>query len=85
MSRILAVIIAGTTILAGTGLTSSCAAASPSAETAHGTDRIASDAAFNALARTEGGGRFMALPRVMFAIDRSANPPRVHWIDTKRY
>lgn len=79
MSRILAVMIAGAAV------TSSCAAASPPAETAHGTDRIASDAAFNALARTEGGGRFMALPRVMFAIDRSANPPRVHWIDTKRY
>lgn len=48
-------------------------------------DRIASDEHFAGLARTEGAGRFLELPQVMFAIDRSASPPRVHWIDTRRY
>jgi hypothetical protein len=48
-------------------------------------DRIASDAAFDKMARIEGGGRFFELPRVMFAIDRSGARPRVYWIDTKRH
>lgn len=48
-------------------------------------DRIGSDAAFAKLARTEAGGRFLELPRVMFAIDRNGAHPRVHWIDTRRY
>ncbi|ATY30987.1 PEP/pyruvate-binding domain-containing protein [Sphingomonas psychrotolerans] len=48
-------------------------------------DRIASDAAFDKMARTEGGGRFFELPRVMFAIDRSGARPHVYWIDTRRY
>lgn len=48
-------------------------------------DRITSDAAFDQIARTEGGGRFYELPRVMFAIDRSASPARVHWINTRQY
>ena len=48
-------------------------------------DRIASDAAFDKMARTEGGGRFFELPRVMFAIDRSGARPQIHWIDTRRY
>ncbi|MDB5679465.1 MAG: pyruvate, phosphate dikinase [Sphingomonas bacterium] len=48
-------------------------------------DRIASDAVFDRIARTEGGGRFYELPQVMFAIDRSASPPRVHWINTRQY
>ncbi|MEO9131038.1 MAG: PEP/pyruvate-binding domain-containing protein [Sphingomonas sp.] len=55
------------------------------AQTSPGSDRVASSAAFDRLARTEGAGRFIELPRVMFAIDRSTKPPRVHWIDTKRY
>jgi hypothetical protein len=41
--------------------------------------------AFDRLARIEGAGRFIELPRVMFAIDRRGEHPRVHWIDTKRY
>jgi len=49
------------------------------------TDGIASDAAFDQIARIEAGGRFYELPRVMFAIDRSASPPRVHWINTRQY
>ncbi len=49
------------------------------------TDRIASDAAFDRLARTENAGRFLELPRVMFAIDRNGARPRVHWIDTRRH
>src|SRR3954462_2511786 len=48
-------------------------------------DRIASDVAFDKLARTESAGRFFELPRVMFAIDRNGAQPRVHWIDTRRY
>lgn len=40
---------------------------------------------FDRLARTEGGGRFLGLPRVMFAIDRGRATPRVYWIDTRRY
>jgi len=48
-------------------------------------DHVGSAAAFDKLARTEGAGRYLELPRVMFAIDRSAKQPRVHWIDTKRY
>jgi rifampicin phosphotransferase len=46
---------------------------------------VGSDAAFATLARTQGDGRFLALPQVMFAIDRNAKPSRVHWIDTRRY
>ncbi len=44
-----------------------------------------SEAGFDKLARTEGAGRFLELPRVMFAIDRSASPARLDWIDTRRY
>lgn len=46
---------------------------------------IESDGAFDRLARTSRAGRHMELPQVMFAIDRSRKPPRVHWINTKRY
>lgn len=46
---------------------------------------IASDAAFDRMARIEGGGRFFELPRVMFAIDRAGSSPKLHWIDTRRY
>jgi rifampicin phosphotransferase len=46
---------------------------------------ITNDAVFANLARTEGDGRFLALPQVMFAIDRNAGGGLVHWIDTKRY
>ncbi|CAN5801898.1 hypothetical protein BH11PSE6_BH11PSE6_06350 [soil metagenome] len=46
---------------------------------------IRSDTEFDRLARTEGSGRFLALPQLMFAIDRAAVPPRALWIDTKRY
>jgi rifampicin phosphotransferase len=46
---------------------------------------IASDAAFDKLARIEGAGRFIELPRVMFAIDRSGARARLYWIDTRRY
>lgn len=52
---------------------------------AAGEDRIAGDAAFDRLARTESAGRFIELPRVMFAIDRNGATPRVHWIDTRRH
>jgi hypothetical protein len=48
-------------------------------------DGIRSDAEFDRLARIEGSGRFLALPQLMFAIDRAAVPPRALWIDTKRY
>ncbi|HWU96105.1 MAG TPA: hypothetical protein VN029_10940, partial [Sphingomonas sp.] len=47
--------------------------------------RIASDADFDRMARVEGNSRFLELPRVMFAIDRSGARPRVLWIDTRRY
>lgn len=47
--------------------------------------RIASDADFDRMARVEGTSRFLELPRVMFAIDRSGARPRVLWIDTRRY
>ncbi|TFI58582.1 pyruvate, phosphate dikinase [Sphingomonas parva] len=50
-----------------------------------GDERISNEADFNRKARTETGGRFLGAPRVMFAIDRSKAPPRIHWIDTKRY
>ncbi|MEG3151908.1 PEP/pyruvate-binding domain-containing protein [Sphingomonas sp. ZT3P38] len=46
---------------------------------------LRNDAEFDRLARTEGSGRFLALPQLMFAIDRAAVPPRALWIDTKRY
>lgn len=68
-------------LLASTPATPAPGPAAPFAEDS----RIASDAAFDKLARTEGAGRFFALPRVMFAIDRSGPKPRVHWIDTRRY
>ena len=48
-------------------------------------DRIADTASFDRIAKIEGGGRFYELPRVMFAIDRSARTPKVHWINTQRY
>ncbi len=50
-----------------------------------GADRIASLVEFDGFAGLDAGGRFLELPRVMFAIDRSAQPPRVHWINTQRY
>lgn len=46
---------------------------------------IRNAAEFDRLARTEGGGRFLALPQLMFAIDRAAATPKLMWIDTKRY
>jgi len=46
---------------------------------------IDSDATFDRLARTSRAGRYLELPQVMFAIDRSKTPPQVHWINTKRY
>jgi hypothetical protein len=80
MFRILGVVIAGTALAL-----SSSASPTPNSIAADDKDRIASDAAFDALARVEVAGRFMELPRVMFAIDRSAKQPQVYWIDTKRY
>ena len=47
--------------------------------------RIDGDATFARLARTSRGGRYLELPQVMFAIDRSGKSPRVHWIDTRHY
>ncbi|MDB5704566.1 MAG: pyruvate, phosphate dikinase [Sphingomonas bacterium] len=46
---------------------------------------IRNDAEYDSLARTENAGRFLALPQLMFAIDRAAAKPRLMWIDTKRY
>jgi hypothetical protein len=46
---------------------------------------IRDDAEYDRLARTENAGRFLALPQLMFAIDRAAATPRLMWIDTKRY
>lgn len=68
-------------LLMATAPAAPLAPSAPSAEEG----RIASDAAFDKLARTEDAGRFFALPRVMFAIDRGGSTPRVHWIDTRRY
>jgi len=47
--------------------------------------RIDNDADFDRLARVEGAGRFLALPQLMFVIDRAAAKPRLMWVDTKRY
>lgn len=56
-----------------------------SAQSAGVSDRVQSEQQFDALARIEGAGRFIELPQVMFAIDRSLTPPKIHWIDTRRY
>ena len=48
-------------------------------------DRVDDVATFDQIAKTEGGGRFYELPRVMFAIDRSTKTPKVHWINTQRF
>ncbi len=48
-------------------------------------DTVQSEQQFDALARIEGAGRFIELPQLMFALDRSLTPPKVHWIDTRRY
>ena len=46
---------------------------------------IGSDAEFDRLARTSKAGRHMELPQLMFAIDSTGKPPRVHFINTRRY
>lgn len=48
-------------------------------------DRIRDAATFDSLAAQDSGGRFLALPRVIFAIDRSKRPAKVWWINTRRY
>ncbi|MBB6124441.1 PEP/pyruvate-binding domain-containing protein [Sphingobium subterraneum] len=55
------------------------------ASVAKSQDIIPDAATFDAFARTERAGRFMELPQVMFAIDRSKVPARVIWINTKQY
>ena len=46
---------------------------------------IRNDAEFQRFARIERAGRFMDLPQLIFAIDRSRKPPQVHWVNTKRW
>lgn len=48
-------------------------------------ERIPDAATFDSLADTDTGGRFLALPRVVFAIDRAKIPAKVYWINTRRY
>lgn len=47
--------------------------------------RIADRADFDRLARVDSAGKSMALPQVMFALDRSTAPPEVIWIDSRRF
>ena len=58
------------------------AAAAPGQRSA---ERIADVASFDRMAETDTGGRFLSLPRLMFAIDRAATPAKIYWIDTRRY
>ena len=60
-------------------------AAGTAASAQGSSDRVADPAAFDRIAGIESGGRFLALPRVMFAIDRGARSAKVMWIDTRRY
>lgn len=46
---------------------------------------LRSQAEFDALARVHNPGTAMALPHVMFAIDRLPNPARLHYINTPRF
>ena len=55
------------------------------ATTSSAGDYISSDPDFDRLAQTEGAGRFLELPRVMFVIDRNGARPRIHWINTRQY
>lgn len=61
------------------------ASAATAAPRPYESSRIESDASFDRFARTARAGRHLELPQVMFAIDRSASPPRVHWINTRKY
>jgi hypothetical protein len=68
-------------------LLTSCATGSPPPQGASSvaTHGIADAAAFDALARTQRSGRFMELPQLMFAIDRSRTPAHVIWINTRTH
>lgn len=47
--------------------------------------RIEDRAAFDGLARLDASGRYLELPQVLFALDRSTVPPTLYWIDAQRY
>ena len=81
----LRVLLTALLLLAGVIFTPATAAKVTKSSVPSEVKAIESDAAFASLARTARAGRHMELPQVMFAIDRTGKPPRVHWINTRRY